>query len=209
MKIAVFGGSFDPVHIGHLALADAVRTELGYDLVLFVPAYISPHKADEKPLPASIRLDMLSRALEGRSGFAVEPCELERGGVSYTIDTLNTVRKKFEFVLEGKPGLVIGADLIPGFSRWKNPDAIAETADIILASRPVAPVPAGGKLGTPALSGSCVHGCGFFWPHTHLSNTELSISSTAIREAIRNGGSWRYLVPDPVYRYITACSVYE
>jgi len=146
---------------------------------------------------------MLSLALEGCKGFAVETCELDRGGVSYTIDTLRHLQQKFESSLEGKLGLVIGSDLAAGFSRWKDPALIARTADVVLASRPA---PSTGSADPDAAAEPLAD---FHWPHRRLSNKELAISSSGIRSAILNGSGWRYLVPEQVYRYIETQRLYE
>ena len=191
MRIAVLGGSFNPVHIGHLALADAVHVTFGYDRVLLVPANIPPHKEMASGATTEGRLEMLKLATAGVDWLETEDCEISRGSLSYTIDTLEYLSKKYETVLEGKLGLVIGEDLVDGFMKWKNPEAIASMADIIVARRP-------GSFKSP-----------FPLPHIQLMNTLLPISSSEIRASIRDGKSWRYLVPDPVYRYIVEHTFYE
>lgn len=191
MRIAILGGTFNPLHIGHLALADDVRARLGYDLILLVPANIPPHKALASGAGAEDRIEMLRRAVAGVDWLAVEDCEIRRGGVSYTIDTVRFLEEKYALVLEGKIGLVIGEDLVPGFSSWKQADDIAERTDIILAHRP-------GNGGTR-----------FDRPHLALENPLLTVSSSDIRLRISSGKSWRYLVPDPVYRYIVEHNLYE
>jgi len=191
VKIAVLGGSFNPVHIGHLALADAVHVACGYDRVLLVPANIPPHKEIAAGATTEGRLEMLKLATAGVGWLETEECEISRGGLSYTIDTLEYLSKKYASVLEGKIGLVIGEDLVEGFMKWKNPEAIASIADIIVARRP----------------GSVTSS--FPLPHVQLVNQLLPISSSEIRECIQGGKSWRYLVPDPVYRYIIGHTFYE
>lgn len=191
MRIAILGGTFNPLHIGHLALADDVRTRLGYDRILLIPANIPPHKELAGGAGAADRLEMLRRAASDTEWLGVEDCEIVRGGVSYTIDTVTYLEEKYALELEGKIGLVIGQDLVPGFSTWKNAAVIAERTDIILALRP-------GSTGVQ-----------FDVPHIPLENPLLTVSSSDIRARISSGKSWRYLVPDPVYRYIVEHNLYE
>ncbi len=191
MRIAVFGGSFDPVHVGHLALADAVRAELCYDTVLFVPANESPHKVGISVVTPNDRLAMLTLAVAGNPAFSVDDCELARGGVSYTVETLRALTKKNADSIDGKLGFVIGEDLVDGFSTWRDVPGILEIADLIVARRP-------GGSARP-----------FPHPHARLENELVSVSSSAIRAAIESGKSWRYLVPESVYRYIVSHRLYE
>jgi len=191
VRIAVLGGSFNPVHIGHLALADAVHVTFGYDRVLLVPANIPPHKEMAAGATTEGRLEMLRLSTVGVDWLETEECEISRGSLSYTIDTLEYLYGKYSSVLEGKIGLVIGEDLVDGFMKWKNPEGIASIADIIVARRPGST-----KSRLPL-------------PHMQLVNPLLSISSSEIRASIRDGKSWRYLVPDPVYRYIVEHTFYE
>jgi len=191
VRIAVLGGSFNPVHIGHLALADAVHVTLGYDRVLLVPANIPPHKEMAAGATTQGRLEMLTLATAGVDWLETEECEISRGSLSYTIDTLEYLSGKYSSILEGKLGLVIGEDLVDGFMKWKNPEAIASIADIVVARRP----------GSVKSS--------FPLPHVQLVNQLIPISSSEIRACIREGKSWRYLVPDPVYRYIVEHTFYE
>ena len=113
MRLLVLGGSFNPVHIGHLIIADELRAEFGYDLVVLVPSLRPPHKElEEEPGPER-RLAMLSLAVGEDPGIAVDDCELRRGGTSYTIDTLSDISSRY--AIEGKPGLIVGDDLVRGF----------------------------------------------------------------------------------------------
>ena len=191
MRIALLGGTFNPVHIGHLALADDVHISLGYDRILLVPANIPPHKVMEGGTASHDRLEMLRRAVAGVPFLDVEDCELVRGGLSYTIDTVNFLEQKYASSLEGKIGLIIGNDLVSGFSLWRNADALSGKTDIIIANRP------GSAYGD------------FPYPFIPLSNPLLSISSSDIRSNITGGKSWRYLVPEAVFRYIIEYKLYE
>ncbi len=219
MKIALLGGSFNPVHIGHLALADDVRASLGYDRVILVPANIPPHKKIAGGATTEGRLAMLDLAVAGAEWLSVDTCEIDRGGVSYTIDTIRHVAQKYACVIEGKPGFIFGQDLVAGFSSWKDPDKIAEESDLILARRIAAPR----RIDTPPRSAAPCLQCsddasadmgefcsaGFPWRHIALENPLLPISSSQIRAGIAGKKSWRYLVPEPVYRYIVEHRLYE
>lgn len=192
MSIAILGGSFNPVHIGHLALAEDVRLSLGFDRIIFIPAFHSPFKKTPAGATASDRLFMLEAALRGNEGFAVDSCELDRGGLSFTIDTVRYVRESYRCT----PALIMGDDLVKGFPSWKEADEIARLADIIVARRE----------GTGRLPEDCARllGDGVRF----LSNPVLPVSSSLIRARISAGESWRYLVPEAVYRYISEHKLY-
>ncbi len=196
MRLAVIGGSFNPVHNGHVALAFAVRRRLGYDRVLFVPANLPPHKELASGATGADRLAMLALAVEaanleaGEDFLAVDPCEIRRGGLSYTIETIGELEARYGARLEGKIGLVMGQDLVAGFSSWRRADELAQRTDIILARR--------GEGTDP-----------FPWRHVELENALLPASSSAIREAIKAGKPWRSLVPEAVSRYIGEHTLYE
>ncbi|GAB6390634.1 MAG: nicotinate (nicotinamide) nucleotide adenylyltransferase [Treponematales bacterium] len=175
MRYAVLGGSFNPVHLGHLFLADLALTALGYDRVILVPAFQSPFKPAAEAPPPDDRLAMLAASIPGDSRLALDTCEILRGGVSYTIDTLADVRERYR--PEDRLGLLLGSDLAADFGKWRGAADIASQADIIIARR----------------SGAAQ--ADFPFPFTALGNEPLDISSRSVREKIRNGGNWRGLVP--------------
>jgi nicotinate-nucleotide adenylyltransferase len=200
MRLAILGGSFNPVHNGHIALAFALRRELCYDRVLLIPANLPPHKSLASGASANDRLAMLELAVAeanreaGADFLGVEDCEIARGGVSYTIDTIDYLERKHEGRLEGKIGLVMGQDLASGFGTWRRADELAERADLIVARRDVR----GAEAPAP-----------FPWRHRALENALLPVSSSGIRAAIRDGAPWRSLVPEAVYGYIVERTLYE
>lgn len=176
MRLAVLGGSFNPVHIGHLFLAGELLHGQGYDRVLLVPAYESPFKLEANIGTSSRdRLDMLFASITGDERLSVEDCEIRREGISYTIDTLRDIIQRYQ--PEGKPGLVIGDDLAEGFLSWKDSSGILDIAEIIIARR----------KGTEAKSRP--------FPCRQLENEIMDISSKLVRERIRAGAAWEYLVP--------------
>lgn len=219
MKIAIFGGSFNPVHKGHLALAECVCNTFGYDKLLFVPASEPPHKIVTVSALAEDRLQMLRLACEADSRFEVETCEIERGGISYTWDTVCYIEEKYSAVLEGKPGLVVGQDLSAEFGKWKNAAKLADKTDIILAHRP-----RDEQSGENCISGKKASNknrgqfAGVFateemlnafpYPHKIIYNPLIDISSTGIREKIENKEDLSGLVPEKVYCYIKQRKLY-
>ncbi len=190
------GGSYNPIHIGHLMLADAVALRYGYDAVAFVPAFLSPFKGGHSGCTAEDRLAMVKLAIADNPAFYCEPCEIRRQGVSYTIDTLKFLKKKFP-QCEGKIGLIIGDDLLEGFAGWREAERIPDYADIIVGNRIIdrystEQADTAGKI-----------------PHLRVDNALLPVSSSGIRAAIQEKKSWRYLVPSAVYSYIKEHKLYE
>lgn len=192
MEVGLFGGSFDPPHVGHLIVAQDALEKLGLDRVRFVPARVSPFKTDEAPpAPAGLRLAMLRAALGDHPGFEVDGSELERDGPSYTIDTVR--------ILAGQePGvrwtLLLGEDQWTSFHRWRSARELAALTRVVVLTR-AGEATSGGP--GPAL------------PHERVEVTRVDLSSTGIRARVREGRSIRYLVPDPVRALIEANGLYE
>lgn len=217
MKIAVFGGSFNPLHNGHAMLADTIIKELHYDKVLFVPTYIPPHKIMNNVIPATQRLEMLKRFCESTPGniFEVEDCEIQRGGVSYTVDTLTYLTEKYKNQLTGKLAFVMGDEVAVQFHKWKNPDGVAALADFIITHRyPDAGVlesmlvknkPSGNYEGDYATKFDVK---AFNYPCVYLEKPMLPVSSTEIRGRVKENRSFKYLVPAAVYDYIVENQLY-
>jgi nicotinate-nucleotide adenylyltransferase len=182
-RIGVFGGTFDPVHLGHMAIANAALDELGLDRVYFVPARQSPLK-DERPVASELdRLAMLKAAIAGEPRFRVSTLELEREGASYTVDTLEALRS------EGELFLIVGSDAFADFARWRDPDRIRGLAKVVLAARPGAPnAPRDGTV---------------------LDLPLMDISSRELRARVARGRSLRYLVPEGALRYIEEHRLYR
>ncbi len=219
MRLAIYGGSFNPVHCGHLAVADTAL-ELGYDKILFVPTFIPPHKQLSGSVSPSSRLAMLEAAIAGNPKFEIEPCEIQRGGISYTIDTVRFLKEKYRGDLRGKIGLIIGQEIAAEFGKWKNSDEVAAFCDIIIANRKnfgdrrqacsATNKPRGDFVGGVDAQGHFmdIDESKFKWGHVELKNLILSFSSTDVRNRIAQGKSWRYLVPPAVYDYIVANRLY-
>ena len=192
MKIAILGGTFNPVHIGHLMLAEDVRKEFGYDKILFIPACVPPHKVYNASVSDVDRLEMLRLATKDNPYFEVDDCELKRKGISYTIDTIYDLESRYQEKIEGKIGLIIGDDLLTGFDSWHLAETLALRVRLIVGRRNSSVLP----LESP-------------FPFSPLSNSILPISSSDIRNRIKNNKSWRYLVPDSVFQYINDRNLYE
>ena len=217
MRIAILGGSFNPIHIGHLALADEVCSVLGYDRVLFIPTCKAPHKDARDIVSAEDRLQMVRLACEGDGRFEAESCEIDRGGVSYTWDTVAFLEEKYSGVLEGKIGLIMGDDLLPGFHLWKNAQELAARCRLILARRPMtlesashANKPHGAYAEADFASNLDYDPSGdpFFDGADRLSNAVIPLSSTDIRTRAGEGRGFKYLVPAAVFRYIIERRLY-
>ncbi len=189
MRTLILGGTFDPVHVGHLFLAEEARLRLGYERVVFVPANVTAHRAAKESAPAADRLSMLEAAIGGIPYFEVDDCEISRGGVSYTVDTVAELVARGG--LTGKPGLIIGDDLIEGFARWREPERIASLADLIVARR------------------AFQEERRFSYPHVYLANLVLPISSSDIRSRVRSGQAYRHIVPEAVFRDIERTGRYR
>lgn len=218
MKIALLGGTFNPLHIGHCMLADTVIRELGYDRVFFVPTYIPPHKMLNTSVTPEERLEMIrvfcdSAADGGKRIFESEACEIQRGGVSYTYDTLKYVCECYK--LDEKPAFIMGQEVAAQFNKWRSPEKIAELADLIIARR------------HPDNNGVSVKGFenipsgdyaedysdqslldNFPYKYMLLENPIFPVSSTEIRTRIATGKSFRYLVPESIFRYICENRLY-
>jgi nicotinate-nucleotide adenylyltransferase len=190
MRLAILGGSFNPMHLGHLFLADTVLSALHYDRVVLIPAYKSPFKLAAAGMEDSARdrLEMIAASIAGDPRLTVDPCEIRRGGVSYTVDTVADIIRRY--APDGKPGFIIGDDLAADFPQWHKSEEIQAMADIIIARRTSAsetPVP---------------------YPCTQITNDVMEVSSVMIRERIAAGGAWRYLVPSAVRSIIEERGMY-
>ena len=187
MKAAIFGGTFNPVHAGHLVIGASVLRGFDFDKVLFIPAFIPPHKNVDDPGP-EIRLEMLSAAIAPFEGFAVSDCEISRRGISYTIDTVRELVAKG--VVEQRPGVLIGDDLASGFSRWRLASDLAKEARIIVVHR------------------STRRRLALDFPHEYLDNEITPLSSSEVRTLIKSGGAWKNLVPARVAEIIESRRLY-
>lgn len=135
MKLAIFGGTFNPLHVAHAMLADAVATELRYDKVHIVPAFLPPHKQMSAGVSAEQRLLMVKAFCERDARFVADGTEIERGGVSYTYYTVCAIVEKYGDKLDGKPALIMGQENAGEFHKWHRAAELAEMCDIVIARR--------------------------------------------------------------------------
>lgn len=230
MRLAVLGGSYNPIHIGHLQLADAVCCSYGYDTIAFIPAFLSPFKHGHAGCTVEDRIAMVKLAIAGNPAFYCELCEVQRQGISYTIDTLKLLMQMYP-QREGKIGLIIGDDLLDGLDTWYDAAHLSDYADIIVGNRYIErqenlvttgtgraltanaePVPnliPDTLVENSVVSPICTEKTAGGISYTRLFNAILPVSSSGIRTAIAEKKSWRYLVPPAVYSYIKDHKLYE
>jgi len=199
MKIGIFGGTFDPVHIGHLIIAERFCEIMELDKCLFVPSYLSPFKIEKNPIiPIEIRLKMLELAIDSNPIFEIETYEISRQEVSYTIDTIKYLQSKYP---NDELYLLIGADQAKDFHNWKDYKEIMLRANICIARRildyELNIFPFELYLNKDLMK---VY---------KLSTPVIEISSTEIRERIKEGKSVEYLLPANVYNYIKENNIYK
>jgi nicotinate-nucleotide adenylyltransferase len=182
-KIGIYGGTFDPIHHGHLILAQATREELGFDQIIFVPAASSPFKKEPRASGAT-RLAMLQTATRGEAAFAIDDCELRRPPPSYTIDTVVEIRER-----EPKADLfwLIGSDNVSELNKWHRFDELKDLVQFVVLDR------ACSKLNVPY----------------SVVQRNIDISATEIRNRVASGRSIRYLVPQAVAEIIQRENLYR
>ena len=211
--IGVFGGTFNPIHLGHLRAAEEVREALGLDEVRFVPSATPPHKEADGLAPAADRLCMVELAIAGVSEFRASPVELERPGPSYSIDTLRSLRAE---VGPRRLVFLLGIDAFREFHTWKEHAAIFALCDVVVVTRPPwpeqlapaeIPLAAREAFGYDLLSDSFRHASGHVLTIQRI--TALDISAASIRARVAADRSIRFLVPPTVAAYIAERGLYR
>lgn len=170
LKIGLYGGTFDPIHNGHLLLARDALERLKLSKIVFIPANLSPHKLRKPPAPADIRCEMIQAAIEGEKYFELDRCEVEREGPSYTVDTARLYREKFP---EAQLYYLVGDDNLEELNTWREVDQLKELVQFVVLTR----------AGVPFLSG------------LPIISRNIELSSTEIRNRVARGSSIRYMVP--------------
>ena len=200
MKIGILGGSFNPVHLGHLILAEQIREAAGLDRVLFIPASTPPHKPGTELAAGEHRFAMVRLAIEGNPFFDASDVELQRGGVSYTIDTILALRREHP---DADFHFIIGADSVPELPTWYRTCELVELCTFLIGSRP------GHEIAWDLLAQALPAATVERLRKNVISTIPIGISSSAIRLRIREGRSVRYLVPREVEEYIGKNGVYR
>lgn len=201
MRIGIFGGSFDPVHLGHLLLAESCREQCELEQVWFLPAAVPPHKTGKQLAPAKDRVEMLQLATAGHAEFRVSTVELKRGGVSYTADTLHELHQQLR---DSQLFFLMGADSLRDLPDWHEPRRICALAVPIVVARAGAPEPDWEAL-RPLVDEARweqIRGCQVTMP-------QVDISSTDIRARTASGRSIRFRTPRAVERYIETHQLYR
>jgi nicotinate-nucleotide adenylyltransferase len=201
MRIGVFGGTFDPVHFGHLIMAEQCREQGRLDQVLFVPAALPPHKQSQPISPFGKRVEMLALAIAGHSAFRVDELEKSRPGPSFTVDTLRELQDRHT---AAELTLIMGADCLPDLAHWREPERIAELAMLAVVGRP------GWSVWPPEQLRSALR----LPPQAPLRQMAvhaplIDISSRDLRRRAAEGRSLRYLVPRAVEEYIAVHQLYQ
>jgi nicotinate-nucleotide adenylyltransferase len=195
MRIGVFGGTFDPVHVGHVAMADAAARKFELSQVLFVPARLSPHKT-APPADARHRVAMLALALAGRPDWPISLAELDRDGPSYTVDTLRALSARS---LQTELWLLMGTDTLAGLARWKDPEEIVRLARIGAFFRDPF---RGSSLVIPQIPGLAAR-------LEVFDAGSVRISATDLRDELSRGSSPDGRIPVAVAEYITKQGLYS
>lgn len=192
MNVGVFGGTFDPPHIGHLIVGEHVREALGLGKLIFVPTAIPPHKQDQQITDAHHRLSMLRLAAGDNPSLSVSSYEVEKGGVSYTVQTLTEFKRQ----MRGDAFyLLIGMDNLADFRTWREPEKILSLATVVVMTRPGVRPGADDFLGDPRVR--------------LVEVPAIGIASTLLRQRVREGKSIRYFVPSDVEKYIVRHGLYR
>lgn len=186
MRLALYGGTFDPVHHGHLVLARDALEELQVDQVVFIPANLSPHKMATSPAPPALRREMLAAAIADEPGFTLDDSELQLSGPSFTIDTVERVRATYP---DSQIYYLIGADNVRDLHTWRRIEDLRRLVEFVVFGR--------GDGSSQSAN-----------PFRTL-NRRIDISATEIRRRVARGESIRYLVPEPVRSIITANQLYQ
>lgn len=192
MKLGIFGGAFNPPHIGHLIVAESVRDQLQFEKILFVPSANPPNKHDRSVAPAADRLHMTGLAVQGNNAFALSDIETQRGGISYTIDTVNTLIAQHP---KARLSLIIGADNLLEFDTWRSPEDILSKVDLVAMTRPGFTLEGDNRRFSKFV--------------TFVHVPQIGISGTEIRRKVKMGRTIRYLVPQAVQEFIIRRNLYR
>jgi len=195
MRVGIFGGSFDPPHVGHLLVAQDALTALSLDRLLIVPAAQQPLKQGLQT-PATDRLALVQRCFGGVPGMEVDPVEIERGGLSFMVDTVEALRQRWP---SAELHLLIGEDVVATLPNWREPERLRSMVRLVVLRR-------SSSAGVPHASVAPRDETGV--PVQHLATRRVDVSSTEIRARVRAGRSIRGFVTDAVAEYIASTGLY-
>lgn len=201
MRLGVFGGTFDPIHWGHLILAEQCREQRRLDKVLFVPAGQPPHKLAGQITAGKLRREMVELAIAGNATFAVSDVELRRPGPSYTVETLRELRREYA---GDELFLLIGSDSLSELPQWRDPAKVAELASLVVVTRPGAPL-----TDLRGLEGVLTAEQIGRVRENVVEMPLVGISATDLRQRVFEGRSVRYLVPRAVEMFIETHGLYQ
>jgi nicotinate-nucleotide adenylyltransferase len=200
MRLGIFGGTFDPVHLGHLVLAESCREACRLDRVLFLPSAVAPHKSNVACTPSKNRVEMLELATAGNEHFTVSRHETDRGGVNYTVDTLRHFRREMP---EAELFFLMGADMLGDLPNWREAAVVCELSTVVAVRR--------GGLGAPGfdclakiIPAERIE----IFRRCDVEMPSIETSGTDIRRRIAEGRSIRYLTPAAVEQYILSHGLY-
>ena len=198
MNIGILGGTFDPIHIGHLVLADEVKNQLGLAEVIFIPAGKPWLKANSPISPAEDRIQMVKLAISGKPHFRLSTIEVERAGPTYTVDTIKELQKKLG--TDDELFFILGWDNLEDLPRWHQPSQLVSMCRLVAVPRVGYPVPDLSFLeaAIPGISQKVIM----------LDKPQVNISASVIRERVRHGLSIGQLVPKTVEKYIKQHKLY-
>lgn len=198
MKIGILGGSFDPIHMGHLILGENVRDSLKLDKVIFIPTGINPFKGNRNTTSPTQRLEMIKLAIESNPHFTISTIEIEREGISYTIDTIKSLKGRYK---EDDLYFIIGSDIIFQIEKWKDIQQLVKLCKFALVNRPGKELK---EIDNKVEELSLKYNIFF----ERISSPFIDISSTDIRNRVRKKQSIKYLVPPKVEDYIIKHKLY-
>ena len=200
MKIGIMGGTFNPIHNGHLIIAEQARQEYQLDLVLFIPAGVPPHKQQDSILQSSLRCEMIQCAIESNPNFKLDTREVDSTEISYTYLTLGSLSEQYP---DAKLYFIMGEDSIYAVSSWRRPQDIFTLATILVATRNDSSNIS--RMESQICKITKQYSCSLELIHS----PSVMISSSDIRSRVANNQSIRYLVPDSVAQYINDHDLYK
>ena len=193
MKICLFGGTFDPPHIGHLLIAQTICEEEQFEKVIFIPSLNPPHKTKRIISPVNLRVEMLKSAIDSNPHFEISEIEIQRGGTSFTLDTIQSYKKEFN-IARNEIYFLMGSDSLGEFHTWKDPQKILKECHVIVALRP--------GFKPSSIPNWILHNIQF------ANIPQFEVSSSTIRNRWKGNKTIRYMVTQPVWEFINSHNLF-